>query len=88
MRPFAVLLCSCLLTVAACAPHVRVTPRVATTAITREQATQILIHEGYRNITDLHQNGEEWVGTATKRGKTATFDIDSNGQVSLVPPRR
>jgi hypothetical protein len=89
MLRYAVLLYSCLLTMAACASRQITRPQESTSAsMSREQATQLLIHEGYRDITHLHRNGEDWIATANKHGKTTTVDIDNTGSINPVPPQR
>lgn len=47
-----------------------------------QQVTQLLHDQGYTNVRDLHQNGDDWVGAATARsGKHVDFDIDKNGVI-------
>ena len=45
------------------------------------QVTHLLNQNGYRNITNLHKNGSDWVGSADKDGASLTFDIDKDGQI-------
>jgi len=79
------LLCFSLVALCGCAAHVHSDPGLnEPNSRTREQAVQILIHDGYRDITDLHRNGEDWIGTATKHGKRANVDIDKTGNINLV----
>ncbi|MGH8320129.1 MAG: hypothetical protein ACREUL_19530 [Steroidobacteraceae bacterium] len=47
-----------------------------------QQVTQLLHSQGYTNVRDLHQNGDDWVGAATTRtGGHVDFDIDKSGVI-------
>lgn len=88
MNRLRALLCVHAVAVAGCVAHVHTTPRPTEAgSMSREQATQVLIHQGYRNISNLHKNGEDWIGTATKHGKPATVDIDKIGNINLISPQ-
>ena len=45
------------------------------------QVTQLLSKQGFTDITNLHKNGPDWVGSANKDGQMVNFDIDKNGNV-------
>jgi len=50
--------------------------------MTADQVTQMLHNQGYRNVTGLHQNGDDWVGSATtSTGKHVVFDMDKDGVI-------
>jgi hypothetical protein len=47
-----------------------------------QQVAQLLHNQGYRHVTDLHQNGDDWIGAATTAtGTRVDFDIDKNGVI-------
>ena len=47
-----------------------------------EQATELLNEQGYTEITGLHKNGTDWVGSAVdKDGQQVNFDIDKGGTI-------
>lgn len=51
-------------------------------SMTADQVTQMLHNQGYRNVTGLHQNGDDWVGSATtSTGKHVVFDMDKDGVI-------
>jgi hypothetical protein len=51
-------------------------------SMTADQVTQLLNNQGYTNIKDLHQNGDDWVGAATtSNGNHVDFDIDKSGVI-------
>lgn len=51
-------------------------------SMTAQQVTQLLHNQGYTNVKDLHQNGNDWVGAATTNtGSHVDFDIDKNGVI-------
>ncbi len=45
------------------------------------QVSQLLNRQGYTEVTDLHKNGPDWVGSAQKDGQMVNFDIDKDGNV-------
>jgi uncharacterized protein YceK len=50
--------------------------------MTGDQVTQLLHNQGYRNVKDLHRNGDDWVGSATtSSGARVDFDMDKNGVI-------
>jgi len=58
------------------------TAYAGTASMTEPQVTQLLHNQGYRNVTSLHQNGDDWVGAATtSTGKRIDFDMDKNGVI-------
>lgn len=51
-------------------------------SMTSDQVRQLLHNQGYTHITDLHQNGDDWVGAATtSNGSHVDFDIDKKGVI-------
>lgn len=55
---------------------------VGTAAMSQEQVTHLLNEQGYTDITGLHMNGSDWVGSATnKEGDQVNFDIDKGGTI-------
>lgn len=51
-------------------------------AMTSDQVRQLLHNQGYTNVTDLHRNGDDWVGAATtSTGSHVDFDIDKKGVI-------
>lgn len=77
------LLCSAVLTLSACVvgrEDVKST-YVGTASMTEAQVTQLLNEKGYHEIINLHLNGPDWVGSATKDGSPVSFDIDKGGNI-------
>jgi hypothetical protein len=55
---------------------------VGTASLNQDQITRLLNEQGYTNVTGLHKNGPDWVGSATdKDGQTVNFDIDKDGTI-------
>lgn len=55
---------------------------VGTAAMDQEQITRLLDEKGYTNITGLHMNGPDWIGSAINRnGQQVNFDIDKGGTI-------
>lgn len=80
MRASTVLLCSLALTIGACASHEEVrTAYVGTASMNQDQVEQLLSQNGFTEITGLHKNGMDWVGSANKDGQAVNFDIDKKG---------
>ena len=83
----AALLCSGALTIVGCSEmpgheHENVkSTYVGVASMDQDQVTQLLNKQGYTNITNLHKNGPDWVGSANKDGQMVNFDIDKNGNV-------
>lgn len=74
--------CAVALSLAACATHERTrTAYVGTGSLDESQVTQLLNNDGYHDVTNLHKNGQDWVGSATKSGNPVDFDIDPTGTI-------
>jgi hypothetical protein len=54
---------------------------VGVASMDQEQVAQLLAKRGYTDITNLHKNGPDWVGSADKDGQVVNFDIDKDGNV-------
>src|SRR5579872_6863028 len=55
---------------------------VGPAAMNQEQVTHLLNEQGYTDITGLHINGSDWIGSATnKHGDQVNFDIDKGGTI-------
>lgn len=55
---------------------------VGPAALNQDQVTQLLNEQGYTEITGLHKNGTDWVGSAVdKDGQQVNFDIDKDGTI-------
>jgi hypothetical protein len=55
---------------------------VGPAALSQDQVTQLLNEQGYTEITGLHKNGNDWVGSAVdKDGQQVNFDIDKGGTI-------
>jgi uncharacterized protein YceK len=53
-----------------------------TASMTTQQVEELLQNQGYTDVTDLHQNGNDWIGAAvTSAGKHVDFDIDKGGVI-------
>jgi len=37
--------------------------------------------QGYTDVTNLHENGPDWIGSASKSGQVVNFDIDRSGNI-------
>jgi hypothetical protein len=82
MRAAGVLFCSALVTLTACSGREQVkSGYVGTSSMDQDQVMQLLNQQGYTDVTNLHKNGPDWIGAATKDGSTMTFDIDKNGKI-------
>jgi hypothetical protein len=58
------------------------TAYAGTASMTAQQVTQLLHNQGYTHVTNLHQNGDDWVGAATtSTGNHVDFDIDKSGVI-------
>lgn len=75
--------CAALLALAACAGHETVkSSYVGTASMTKGQVHQLLVRQGYTEITGLHENGRDWIGEAEeKNGQQVSFDIDPSGTI-------
>ncbi len=55
---------------------------VGPAAMDQDQINRLLFEQGFRNVTGLHRNGNDWIGSAQDRdGQTVNFDIDKAGTV-------
>lgn len=55
---------------------------VGTAAMSQGQVTHLLNEQGYTDITGLHMNGSNWIGSAiNKDGHQVNFDIDKHGTI-------
>ena len=55
---------------------------MGTGSMDQQQIGRLLTEQGYTDITGLHKNGADWVGSAINRdGQTVNFDIDKTGNV-------
>lgn len=58
------------------------TAYAGTASMTSDQVRQLLHNQGYTNVKDLHQNGDDWLGSATtSSGTHVDFDMDKNGVI-------
>ena len=79
---FRTVLCSTLLILAACFGREDVkSSYVGTASMSEDQVMQLLAQNGYQDITSLHKNGHDWVGSARKDGSPVNFDIDKAGTI-------
>jgi len=81
MRITAILCCSVLLGLGACSGERVKSDYVGPAAMTQDQVVQLLNEHGYNEITGLHKNGEDWVGSGYKDGQPVNFDIDKKGTI-------
>jgi len=55
---------------------------VGPAAMNQDQVTRLLNQQGYTDITGLHMNGSNWIGSAmNKDGRQVNFDIDKGGTI-------
>jgi uncharacterized membrane protein len=55
---------------------------VGTAALNQDQVTRLLNEQGYTDVTGLHKNGADWIGSAVnKDGQQVNFDIDKGGTI-------
>ena len=79
---FRTLLCSVLVTLVACVGRENVrSGYLGTASMNSDQVTQLLVQNGYEDITNLHKNGQDWVGSARKDGTPVNFDIGKDGTI-------
>ena len=51
-------------------------------ALNQDQVTQLLNEQGYTDVSGLHKNGSDWIGSAiNKDGRQVNFDIDKGGTI-------
>jgi hypothetical protein len=73
---------ACLLALSACSGREKVrSDYIGTASMDQDQVTQLLTQSGYQDITNLHKNGRDWVGSGTKDGSPVNFDIDKDGTI-------
>jgi hypothetical protein len=57
-----------------------------TGAMSEAQARQDLSNQGYSNVSDMHQSGNDWMGSAIdSSGKPVNFDVDEQGVIVIIP---
>jgi len=79
---FSALVFSAMLATAACSGREAVrSGYVGTATMSEDQVTELLTQNGYQDVTNLHKNGQDWVGAANKDGSPVTFDIDKDGAI-------
>lgn len=55
---------------------------VGPAALNQDQVTRLLNEQGYTDVTGLHKNGSDWIGSAVnKDGQEVNFDIDKGGAI-------
>lgn len=55
---------------------------VGPAALNQDQVTRLLNEQGYQDISGLHKNGSDWIGSAVnKDGQEVNFDIDKGGTI-------
>ncbi|HJS89509.1 MAG TPA: hypothetical protein VJ738_06030 [Steroidobacteraceae bacterium] len=55
---------------------------VGPAALNQDQVTRLLNEQGYTDVTGLHKNGTDWVGSAVNNdGQQVNFDIDKDGTI-------
>ena len=55
---------------------------VGTGSLDQSQVAHMLSEKGFTDITGLHKNGQDWVGSAmNKDGQQVNFDIDKTGTI-------
>ena len=54
---------------------------LGTGSMDQEQVTQLLNQHGFVDISNLHRNGSDWVGSASRDGQAVGFDIDKHGNI-------
>jgi len=55
---------------------------VGPAAMNQDQVTRLLHEQGYTDISGLHMNGSDWIGSAmNKDGRQVNFDIDKGGTI-------
>jgi hypothetical protein len=80
MRPMMVCAAGALW-LAACAHEHATSEYMGTGSMDQEQVTQLLNQHGFVDISNLHKNGPDWVGSASKDGQAVSFDIDKRGTI-------
>jgi hypothetical protein len=55
---------------------------VGPASLNQTQVTRLLNEQGYTEVTGLHKNGTDWIGSALdKDGQQVNFDIDKSGTI-------
>ncbi len=81
MRSTAFAISALMLGLTACSSESTQTSYVGTSSMDAAQVQQLLRNQGYTDISNLHKNGNDWVGSALANGRPVAFDIDQNGVV-------
>ena len=81
MRRMIILAAGALFGLAACAHEHTQSEYMGTGSMDQEQVMQLLNQHGFVDISNLHKNGPDWVGSASKDGQAVGFDIDKRGTI-------
>lgn len=89
MRTAVVVVGATLLTLSGCAMFDRSSPSenvqtayAGTSSMSARQIAMLLHEKGYTDVSDLHKNGNDWLGAATNStGMHVDFDIDKGGVI-------
>ena len=81
MRRGMVLAAGALFGLAACSHEHTKSEYMGTAAMDQEQVMQLLNQHGFVDISNLHRNGSDWVGSASRDGQAVGFDIDKSGTI-------
>ncbi len=81
MRRVMVWAAGALFGLAACAHEDTKSEYMGTGSMDQSQVMQLLNQHGYVDISNLHKNGPDWVGSASKDGQAVSFDIDKHGTI-------
>lgn len=55
---------------------------VGPASLSQQQVSHLLNEQGYTDITGLHKNGSNWIGSAmSSDGQRVNFDIDKDGTI-------
>lgn len=81
MRTTTTLCFAVILGLAACSSEQVKTAYVGTASMDQDQIAQLLAQQGYTDVSGLHKNGEDWIGSANKDGHLVNFDIDKKGVI-------
>ena len=81
MRRFMLWTICALCGLAGCAHENTSSEYMGTGSMDQEQVMQLLNQHGFVDISNLHKNGADWVGSASKDGQAVSFDIDKRGTI-------
>ena len=81
MRRVMVLAAGALFGLAACAHEHTKSEYVGTATMDQDQVRQLLNQHGFVDVSNLHRNGSDWVGSASRDGQAVGFDIDKKGTI-------